>query len=182
MSAPNFRTMRDFPLFVIEDQYFKRCPCCDLWMDGETETCECGASLEDVEAEYDEFETSFNIKAIERYIEQNAPRLDFYKITVEGGYYTGAQLYVEEEHPQFPDVYDNDDCHYYFDCCRSRAIRNQKSEIRKVEKFMRQVAREFGLDEYYCGGIFSNGEAVYSKVPDKTSTKREKLKYILATS
>lgn len=58
MSAPNFRTMRDFPLFVIEDQYFKRCPCCDLWMDGETETCECGASLEDVEAEYDEFETS----------------------------------------------------------------------------------------------------------------------------
>lgn len=180
MSAPNFRTMADFPLFVIEDRYMKHCPCCDLWVDGEAETCECGESLENVEAEYDEWETSFNVKAIEQYIDQNAPRLDFYKITVEGGYYTGAQLYVEEEHPQFPDVYDNDDCHYYFDCCRSRAIRKRKSEVHRVEKFMRQVAKDCGMEEYYCGGIFSNGEAVYRKVPAKNAGKHEKVMYAVA--
>lgn len=181
MSAPNFCVMDEFPLFVVDDQYMKRCPCCGLYMDAEAEECEeCGASLEDVEAEYDDFMTNDLFSMIQQDIKDNAPYLEFFEVTVQGGYYTGMQLYVEDKHDCFPEQYDNDDCHYYFDCCRSRAIRKRAAEVRKVEKYMRKIARQYGMDEYYCGGIFSNGEAVYDKVPDQNATQREKLKYALA--
>ena len=100
-------------------------------------------------------------------------------LAVQGGYYTGMQLYVEEKHECFPEQYDNEDCHYYFDCCRSGAIRKRASEVNQVKRFMRLIAKNCGMEEYYCSSIFSNGEAFYCKVPDKTATKREQLKYAL---
>lgn len=183
MSCPNFVTMEEFPLFACEDRYSKRCPHCGAYSMQDAETCDCcGESLEGADAEYDEWETREHFALIEQDIEQTAPYLEFFTITVQGGHYTGMQLLVEEKHPSFPDSYDNDDCHYYFECCRSRAIRKRAAEVNRVKRFMRKIAKGHGMDEYYCGDIFSNGEAVYHKVPDKTSTKREKLKYILATS
>jgi len=181
MSCPNFTTMEEFPLFVAMDQYFKRCPHCGAYTSQNAEICDsCGESLEDVEPEYDEWETEDYFNQIKESVERDTPSLDFFTVTVRGGYYSGMQLFVEEEHPCFPEDYDNDDCHYYFDCCRSKAIRRRASEVNKVKRFMRKIAMEYGMDEYYCCSIFSNGEAFYSKVPDKTATKREKLKYALA--
>ena len=183
MSAANFCTMEDFPLFVIEDKYYKECPCCGMYLSLDEEACpDCGESMEDVSACYDSFETQDQIDSIENYIKKEKPYLEFFNVTVQGGYYTGAQLYVEERYSSFPESFDNEDCHMYFECCRSRAIRKYEAEKRKVEKFMRQIAAVFGLDEYYCGGVFSNGEAVYHKVPGKNAGNRERIKYALAVT
>ena len=55
MSAPNFKTMSDFPLIVAEPQYRKVCPECGLSHSDDAETCEeCGTDLSSVEAEYDD--------------------------------------------------------------------------------------------------------------------------------
>lgn len=74
----------------------------------------------------------------------------------------GVQFYVEEKHD--PNEYDNDDCHYYFDVCRSVAIRRYNSEINKINRILKMLAKEYGFDEVYCSAVFGNGEAVYTKV------------------
>lgn len=79
-----------------------------------------------------------------------------------GGKYYGVQFYVEEKHD--PNEYDNDDCHYYFDVCRSVAIRRYNSEINKINRILKMLAKEYGFDEVYCSAVFGNGEAIYTKV------------------
>lgn len=85
--------------------------------------------------------------------------LTFHKITFKSGYYDGVQLYVEEK--DNPHELDNDDCHYYYDMCRSKAIRKYEAEIRKINKWMEKVAKEHGWQKIYCLGVASNGEAFY---------------------
>lgn len=58
----------------------------------------------------------------------------------------------------------NDDCHYYFDVCRSVAIRRYNSEINKINRILKMLAKEYGFDEVYCSAVFGNGEAIYTKV------------------
>lgn len=86
--------------------------------------------------------------------------LIFHELKFESGYYTGIQLYVEEK--ENPHELDNDDCRYYYDMCRSNAIRKYEAEIRKINKWMDKVATQYGWEELVCLGIFSNGEAVYA--------------------
>lgn len=85
--------------------------------------------------------------------------LTFNEVTFESGYYDGVQLFVKEK--ENPHELDNDDCNYYFDMCRSKAIRKYDAEIRKINKWMDKVATEYGWRELHCLGIFSNGEAIY---------------------
>lgn len=85
--------------------------------------------------------------------------LTFHKITFESGYYSGVQLYVEEM--ENPHELDNEDCHYYYDMCRSQAIRKYDAEIRKINKWMEKTAVEYGWRKLHCLGVFSNGEAIY---------------------
>lgn len=85
--------------------------------------------------------------------------LTFHKIVFKSGYYTGIQLYVEEK--ENPHELDNEDCKYYYDMCRSQAIRKYDAEIRKINRWMEKVAPEYGWRELHCVGIFSNGEAIY---------------------
>ena len=88
--------------------------------------------------------------------------LTFHEITFKSGYYDGVQLYVEEKEEN-PHELDNEDCKYYYDMCRSVAIRKYDAEIRKINKWMEKVAAaEYGWRKLYCLGIFSNGEAIYS--------------------
>lgn len=86
--------------------------------------------------------------------------LIFHELKFESGYYTGIQIYVEEKDD--PNELDNEDCRYYYDMCRSNAIRKYEAEIRKVNKWMDKVATQYGWRELHCLGIFSNGEAIYS--------------------
>lgn len=85
--------------------------------------------------------------------------LIFHELKFESGYYTGIQIYVEEK--DNPHELDNEDCNYYYDMCRSKAIRKYDAEIRKINKWMDKVATQYGWKELICLGIFSNGEAIY---------------------
>lgn len=85
--------------------------------------------------------------------------LVFHKLSLKDGYYDGVQIYVVEK--ENPHELDNDDCKYYYDMCRSKAIRKYDSEIRKINKWMDKVASQYGWKELYCLGVFSNGEAIY---------------------
>lgn len=135
MSAANFCTMRDFPLFA-KDYYedAKRCPECGTILsadDTECEFCECN-ELED---------------------------------------------YVEINHDLTEDQdYSNDDCHYYFDCCRSVAYRKYASEVRKINRKLAEFAKAYGFQEYVCTARFSNGEAWYQLA----SNPRARLKSVVA--
>ena len=66
MSAPNFKTMQNFPLYARENLTCKICPECGASMGEDDTSCtECGASLEGVEATYDETAEYFECSDIE---------------------------------------------------------------------------------------------------------------------
>lgn len=92
-------------------------------------------------------------------MEDFSDALTFHELSFKSGYYEGVQIYVKEK--ENPHELDNDDCNYYFDMCRSKAIRKYDAEIRKINKWMDKVATEYGWRELHCLGIFSNGEAIY---------------------
>lgn len=48
--------------------------------------------------------------------------------------------------------------------CRSVAIRRYNSEINKINRILKMLAKEYGFDEVYCSAVFGNGEANYTKV------------------
>lgn len=93
--------------------------------------------------------------------------LKYHTVSVEGGYYEGFQFYVEELYASQFDLdtssaycIDNDEAHYYFDECRSKALRNADAEKRKIERWLKDRAKN-GFNHIVCRGAFSNGEAIY---------------------
>ncbi len=88
--------------------------------------------------------------------------LTFYNVTVRGGYYTSFQFYVEERDGA-EDIEDitNEDAHYYFDMCRSRAIRYAERERRKIYKWLLDL-KSHGFNEVVITARFSNGETWYN--------------------
>ena len=118
MSAANFCTMRDFPLFA-KDYYedAKRCPECGAILsadDTECEFCECN-ELEDYQY-YDECAAYDERQEIEDKLLDFNRGLLFHEVKLQSGYYSGVQFYVEINHDLTEDQdYSNDDCHYYFD-------------------------------------------------------------------
>ena len=97
--------------------------------------------------------------------------LAFHEVKFKFGYYDGIQLYVEEK--ENPHELDNEDCKYFYDLCRSKAIRKYDAEIGKINRWMDKVAVEYGWKELVCLGIFSNGEAIY-QYAEELKTRAEK--------
>lgn len=128
MGTANFRTMENFPLYVIEDSN-------DEIMD---------------------YEIALEVKDV---LDELNDSLIFHNLSIVSGYYCGAQLFVKSEDD--PHELDNEDCHYFYDMCRSASIRKYDSEINKVKRLMRNVAKDFGFIEIGCIGVASNGEAFY---------------------
>ena len=165
MSTPNFYNQRNFKLYV---QSFEP------------------ISLEEYKAEYFEEDEEYLEEYYEndmRYWEQIFyediyegadgfkdlmenfnETLTFHELKFYSGYYTGIQIYVEEK--ENPHELVIEDCNYYYDMCRSKAIHKYDAEIRKINKWMDKVAVQYGWKELVCLGIFSNGEAIY-KYADK---------------
>lgn len=101
----------------------------------------------------------------------------FHEVKLQSGYYSGVQFYVEINHDLTEDQdYSNDDCHYYFDCCRSVAYRKYASEVRKINRKLAEFAKAYGFQEYVCTARFSNGEAWYQPA----SNPRARLKSVVA--
>lgn len=95
--------------------------------------------------------------------------LMFYNIEIRCGYYTGiqTQLVATDWQAQVEcfEQLDNEDCHYYFDMCRSKALRKHKAEVNKInKKLLPLFEKELGFDHIRCIGVFSNGEAIYERV------------------
>ena len=165
MSAANFETMRDFSLFAknyLEET--KRCPVCGAVQDVENEVCECcGADELESVYEVDDMFCSMEWDEITTEMDEFNRDLLFHKLSLKSGYYYGVQFIVEAEHDLTDYDYDNDDCHYYFDCCRSVAYRKYAAEVRKINRWMAKLANRYGFDELVCTGRFANGEALFSK-------------------
>ena len=101
--------------------------------------------------------------------------LNFFEVTLKDGYYCGLQFYVEEiGNMRYIDVedVDNEETRYYYDMCKSEFLRKYNSEINFInKKLLPKLAKFFSFEEYYCGGIFSNGEALYYKVENTNRAK-----------
>lgn len=102
--------------------------------------------------------------------------LIFHDVTVKSGYYSGFQFFVEEKHSGQFDLdrdsrfcIDNEDAHYYFDLCRSRAIRAADAEKRKINRWLENLAENSGYEVLVCTARFSNGEAFYERRTPRTS-------------
>ena len=100
--------------------------------------------------------------------------LNFHDIRIEGGYYRGFQFFVEEKYSGYFDLdksseycISNDDAHYYFDMCRSKAIRAADAEKRRITRWLISL-QDKGFDILVCTARFSNGEACYSKLTSRT--------------
>lgn len=139
MSTPNFHNMENFDLFVKVYE-----------PEEDSDRFEEMFFYEDIFEGYDGFKDV---------MEEFSDNLTFHKIDFKSGYYEGIQLYVEEL--ENPHDLDNEDCRYYYDMCRSQAVRKYEAEIRKINKWMEKVATEYGWMKLHCVGIFSNGEAIY---------------------
>lgn len=171
MSAPNFRIMRDFPLFAKEFYVeAKQCPACGAIQDAQNERCEFCDTNEELEdcCYFDDVECEDVCDIIRSELDDLNSEYMFHKITLESGYYSGVQLYVEVEHDLHGYDYDNDECHYYFDCCRSVAYRKYQSEINKINRKLSNLAKRYGFDELVCTGWFSNGETRFSIATPRT--------------
>ena len=173
MGTCNFHSMSNFDLWAVGSDrfYAKRCPECDCsGMDADT--CDvCGADLSDVTPEFDDLEETLFYDDVLRDLEEINRGLLFHEISIESGYYEGLQLYVELNHAADnagftdagPEYLDNESARYYFDLCRSAAIRKYEAEQRKVNRILEKIGRAYGMDKLAIYARFSNGETWYTK-------------------
>lgn len=173
MATANFTTnLCGFPLYAREYAYSKRCPECGCWNNDDAEACdECGENLQGIEAEYDEFMTEDLYDEAAADAEELNRDLEFFSVSVASGYYTGFQFVVDMPQDD-PENLDNDDCHYYYDRCRSKAIRACGVERRRLEKRLADVAARNGFEAYVAAARFSNGEVIYRKAENPLGLRR----------
>lgn len=88
--------------------------------------------------------------------------LKFHRVKVRAGYYEGGQIVFEEIHD--PNEMDNDETQYWFDMCRSKAIRAYKSEINKINRKIDKLVKGGIWMKLAVLGRFSNGEVVYKQI------------------
>ena len=129
---------------------------------------ECGGELEE-EIFVDEIEVQETVSDIESRLDDDVNEsLVFHKISVLPGHYYGVQFYVETTDD--PTEMDNEDCRYYFDMYRSVAIRRYNSEVNKVCRILRKLAKELhviGLINIQF--IVSNDEVYVIEVNPRSS-------------
>ena len=145
MSTCNYTTQSDFDLYIYDEDL-------DDTLDEDT-------AIND----YD-FSMACVYEESKRLAKELSKELMFHDIEIKSGYYTGIQTYVKKYYEDIEQL-DNDDCHYYFDMCRSKAIRKYKAEVKRInKKLLPKFKTELGFDHIKCVGVFSNGEAVYQRV------------------
>lgn len=163
MSTSNFwsQSGKGYKLYVVPSFYpgEQQCLECDYAEEGgDYENCgykgECASTNQ-------EWFYGDAVGAIDRANDQ----LKYHKIELKSGYYDGVQLFVVAEHDdEGIESMDNTDAWYYFDMCRSKAIRAWKADKNLVNKVMKELAKELGMIEIRMVARFSNGEALYEKV------------------
>jgi len=102
--------------------------------------------------------------------------LVYHYVTVESGYYSGFQFFVEEKYSAIFDLdrnskycIDKESARYYFGLCRSSALREANAEKRKITRWLENLAGNSGYEVLVCTARFSNGEAFYERRTPRTS-------------
>ena len=164
MSAANFdMNNAGFPLYAKDDEYIKVCPECGVTNSGDADSCEyCGADLDTAQAIYDDIQGEFIFEELGKEFEQLNDDLVFYRVELKSGYFCGTQFKVSLVEDD-PANLDNDDCNYFFDMCRSLAIRKFKSEQNKLKKALAKIADSYGYNIYVRLVTFSSGETWYQR-------------------
>lgn len=176
MSTPNFRTQQDFDLYCFDEWDISQEQVDDMREANEYDESVSDDSIREWLAEDNVrfLEEDFPYAIKECYKELNR-ELNFYEITLKGGYYGGIQFYVKVDHDLYQyygnnldsivEGIDNEDTRYYYDMCKSEFKRKITSEVNFInKKLMPLLAKKTGFEHYNCIGIFSNGEAIYEKV------------------
>lgn len=88
--------------------------------------------------------------------------LKFHEVKIVSGYYEGAQIVFEEVYD--PNEMDNDETYWYFDMCRSKAIRAYDAEIRKINRRIDKFCKESVWGKLGVVGRLSDGSCVYKKI------------------
>ena len=183
MSCPNFETQENFKLFLWDVER----PTDEYLNENILEIDEDITSIEDItesmrneyaesiyEREYRDIVDNFS-ETVHDILHTLKRELQFFEITLKDGYYCGLQFYVEETgnmHYICVEDVDNEETRYYYDMCKSEFLRKYNSEINFInKKLLPKLAKFFSFEEYYCGGIFSNGEALYYKVENTNRAK-----------
>ena len=175
MATANFKTMQDFPLIVADNLYTKICPECGCNQGGTPDKCElCGADLSAVEEINDELGMRDLVNDMEDKAEELNENLTFCEVSVQSGYYSGVQFYVDEKYWNIEDM-DNEEAQDEFGMCRSKMRRKYQVEGNKLRRALKQAKKERGLIELGVVGRFSNGETLYSKI-EEDMPKRAALK------
>lgn len=167
MSAANFVSYEDFPLYVKADDdfIFGHCPECDMWTTPERgEFCpECGHRLENIGVDY--ISQAIEMKDINNDLVSLNKRLRFYELGIASGHYSGIQFTVEELYGSPLDIsedWTNADCKAEFSMCKSKVLKAIKAEQREIKTRLRLLARDYNFRRLFLTGMFSNGEASYS--------------------
>ena len=175
MSTANFKSMDNFPLIVADDEYMKVCPECGCGQGGTPDKCECcGADLSGVDSVYDDRAMDDIGRNMEAKAKELNEHLTFYTVSVESGYYSGLQFYVDEKYYDVEDM-DNAESQYEFGLCRSKMLRKYKSEGNWLRRALHKAKDELGLMELGVIARFSNGETMYAEIkpdmPKRTALK-----------
>jgi len=187
MSCPNFETQADFKLFlwdysrpnneeidnrIIEEEYR-----------GITDKSEISESdrdsfcISDYDIECDDIISNFKY-SVNEILHILKRELQFFEVVLKDGHYCGLQFYVEETGylKSYIDIenVNNEETRYYYDMCKSEFLRKYYSEINFInKKLLPKLAENLGFEEYYCAGIFSNGEAVYREAVYREAVYRK---------
>lgn len=167
MSTPNFKTQRDFDLYVTDNflQYpYELDENDDFVLDTK------GNPIINYDEEpffdYDYFDECKN------YTDKLNARLDFFNIDFEDGYYTGIQTYINPQTSEFdaldflenPQYYNPSELFAEFGCNTYILKRKILAEIKHINNdLLPELAQMYNFDKIKCVGIFSNGEAIYEK-------------------
>lgn len=164
MSTANFKTMKDFPLIIAEDTYCKVCPECKCTNAEDADECEnCGADLSAVSAFADDFQREDIVGEMQRAADEINAESDFFNVSVESGYYTGVQFYVEDK-GEFLDEMDDEECQYEWGMDKDEALRRYEEDYKAVLASLQKAKENIGLTELAVMARFSNGEVMYSKI------------------
>ena len=134
MSTANFYSMENFPIVATRFN--------EYW-------------------EYEDFE-----EEIQPIIDDLNENLLFHTVLLKDGYYDGVQIYIEEKYEHEEDFSDwtNDDFRYYFDNYRSKIIPKYMPEIRKINRWLDKIVKDFGMDKLGITAVFSNEETMYTRI------------------
>lgn len=169
MSTPNFKTQRDFDLYVTDN--FLIYPYA-LDENDEFILDENGEPI--IDYDIDPFFDYSYFDECKKYTDNILnSKLSFFTISFEDGHYSGIQTFITSKNTndfdaldwlEYPQYYNNSQLFREFGYNTYVLRRKILAEIKLINnKLLPQLKEHYFFDKICCVGIFSNGEAIYEK-------------------